>query len=112
MSQKMTYWLMQFKDLPVQLVWLMQEVSSGETDDEEFSVTVDVNKALRNSLLAEADVIGRTGITTVKGEPTFVIRFTPNPKFVTKDRTGVLGNSAYANPNLDTLNEKIEGGLR
>lgn len=106
MTQKLSYWLMQYAELPVQMVWNMQEASTGETDDDEFSIYPDINKALRTFVLAQADIIGRTCIVKKDGEMKHAIKFGANPKYVTKDRTGVLGKT-WINPRLDRLYTKV-----
>ncbi len=116
MAQKLTHWLGLYKALNIKNVWICQETSNTEsTDDEEYSVTVDVQKKVKTFILAEADVIGRTMISKVddgsgKVVPQFGIAFLPNGKFITKDRTGVLP-SYLANPNLDVIYNKIFKGV-
>lgn len=102
MSQKMMYWLMMYEELPVHKVWMLQETSQGEAEDDEFSIFPDMNKALRNFVMAEADVIGRTCIIKHDGEMKHAVKFGANNRFVTKDRTGDLGKT-WVNPRLDKM---------
>ena len=106
MSQKLAYWLMQFDELPVQKVWLMQETTSTDPTEDEVDITVDANKAMRNMLLSQADIIGRTCLIKHDGQTKFAVKFAPNTNFVTKDRTGVLGKT-FVNPNLDNLYSRV-----
>ena len=105
-TQKVSYWLMMFKELPIQNVWNVQETFTGETEDDEFSIYPDVNKALRSFLLAEADIIGRTCIIKKDNEMKYAVRFGANNRYVTKDRTGKLGKT-WINPRLDKMYEKV-----
>lgn len=108
MSQKIQYWLMQFEELPVHKVWLLQETSMGETDDEEFAIFPDMNRALRNFVQSEADVIGRTCIVKYEGQSVHALKFGANTRFITKDRTGDLGKT-WINPRLDKIIAKSVG---
>lgn len=103
MTQKISYWLMLFDELPIHKVWLVQETSTGEAEDDEFSIYPDVNKALKSFLMAQADIIGRTCIIKHDGEMKYALKFGANNRYVTKDRTGNLGSGTYVNPKLEKL---------
>ena len=109
-TERMKYWLQQFEELPIQRVWIFQENSnSDDVDSEEYSIFPAINKGLRTYVLSEADIIARTYIA--KGELGVVYRLSaaPNPKYVTKDRTGLINRGAINNPDLTKLYNVVFG---
>lgn len=107
MSEKLKYWLYQFKqlrDVGIMNIWVLQETSNAEElDNEEYSIYPAVNTSVRIYILEEADLIFRTFIGKGKnGEPTFKISGKPNPLYVTKDRTGKL-SGIISNPSLEAM---------
>ena len=103
MSERMKYWLMMFKELPLQKVWLCQESANAEDiENDEYSIFPALNKSLRVFVQSEADIIGRTYIKQISpGKVQFRLSVAPNPTFITKDRTNVLGG-VIPNPKLKT----------
>jgi hypothetical protein len=97
-GQKMIYWLAAFSTLPMHQVWLVQEKSGGEGDDEMsgYDIYPDLPTQVRNYVLGDADVIGRTFKKTVEDKTTgkpvtqFRIQFGPSENILTGDRTGNL----------------------
>lgn len=108
MSEKLKYWLQTFKDLPLQKVWLCQESTNAEDlESEEYTIFPAVNKSLRLYVQSEADIIGRTFIKQVEtGKVQFRMSVAPNPTYVTKDRTNLLGG-VIPNPKLNKLYDKV-----
>lgn len=104
MSEKLKYWMQQFKALDVQNIWNFQEQSnSDEVDSEEFSIFPAVNNSVRIYALEEADIIMRTFIGKDKeGKSEFKISAKPNPNYVTKDRTGKL-SGVIAKPSIEKM---------
>lgn len=110
MSDRMKYWLHLFKELPIYNIWTFQEGSNSENvDSDEFSIFPAVNASLRTYVLSDADIIARTYISrdATTGEVVYKMSAAPNPKFVTKDRTGLINSGAIKNPNLEKLHEYI-----
>jgi len=107
MSEKLRYWLHQFKLLKekgVMNVWVLQEhANSDELDSDEYSIYPAINQSVRTYILEEADMIFRTLIGKDKtGNAQFKISAKPNPLYVTKDRTGML-SGVIPDPNLEAM---------
>lgn len=107
MSDKLKYWLQQFEELPLQRVWLFQENSNSEdVESDEFSIYPAINKSLRTYALSEADIIARTYIAKTEKGIQYRLNASPNPNYVTKDRTNAL-KGAVPNPSLSKLHKLI-----
>ena len=102
-TEKMKYWLQQFKELPIQKVWLFQESANAEDlDSDEYTIFPASSKSIRLYAMAEADVIARTYIVKQDKGIQFRLSALPNPLYITKDRTNTL-TGAIPNPDLSKL---------
>lgn len=105
MNEKMKYWLQKFKELPIQNVWLHQEMSNStaDIDSDEFSISPALNPGLSTYILSEADVIARMYIANTPSGISYRINASPNATYVTKDRTRKLNKAPINNPDLTKM---------
>lgn len=115
-AQKMIFWLSAFNNLPLHKVWLCQEASGSEDADvKDVDTYPDLSRKIRTYVCSDATVIGRMMVKLLDGVdekgqpvqlPSFRLMVAPSDKWLSKDRTQMLGKG-IVNPKIDELLEKI-----
>lgn len=111
-AQKMVYWLNAFNSLPIHKVWLCQEGSGAEDADvKDVDVYPDLSRKIRTYVCSDATVIGRMSIKMKDNgdgteTPVFRLIVAPSSKWLSKDRTQLLGKGIVS-PKIDDLVQKI-----
>lgn len=118
--------ILQFRNLPMNIVFLAQE-KRGYTEDEDEAPEVfpEVSPSIRTTLTASVDVIGRmyvrevvekqkvNGKTRSVSRPEYMMQVGPSERYVTKDRSSVLPSVIRLGPdqnNLEKIITKIKEG--
>lgn len=113
MTQKMTYWLQMFRQLPYHQIWLCQErTTSDDSEMQGFMGFPDLSRAVRNYTWQFADVIGRMSKRMKEdGTVEYILQTGASDVYVTKDRLNVLG-AGMVNPNFEAIVNLMRGGKK
>jgi phage nucleotide-binding protein len=117
LSQVLKTWLINFRNLPMNVVFIAQEKRDKDEDleSDEASVYPQVTPSVKAILCASVDVIGRTFVSesTVEGKivTKFCMRLAPGPKYIAKIRVpeGAEFPKAISNPSYDKLKKIMDG---
>lgn len=121
LSQILKRWLIDFRNLPMNVVFILQEKRDKDDDleSDEASVYPQVSPSVRAILGAAVDVIGRTYVmekTDAEGKTVtkFCLRVAPGPKYLAKIRLprGAQTPKSIANPSYDALIKIMNGGYQ
>ena len=122
LSQVLKRWLIDFRNLPMNVVFIAQERRDKDEDIEsdEASVFPQVTPSVRGILGAAVDVIGRTYVTetldpnTGKAKTKFCLRVAPGPKYLAKIRlpSGASTPNSLVNPRYESLVKIMNGGYQ
>lgn len=121
LSQMMKRWMIDFRNLPMNVVFIAQEkkLNDDDLESDEVSVFPQVSASARSILSAAVDVIGRTYVTEVShpDKPEVMIakycmRITPNSRFQAKIRipVGATTPASIVNPSYAALKKIMNGG--
>lgn len=118
LSQVMKRWLIDFRNLPMNVVFIAQEKKTNDDDleSDEVSVFPQVSGSVRAILGAAVDVIGRTYTTETvdeegKSHLKFCMRILPNSRYMAKVRLpiGAVAPPSIVNPNYAALQKIMSG---
>lgn len=117
LSQVMKRWLIDFRNLPMNVVFIAQEKRTNDDDlaSDEVSVFPQVSGSVKAILGAAVDVIGRTYVVEHETEngivPRYCMRIQPNTTYLAKIRVPVGGSSpaSIANPSYAALKKIMSG---
>lgn len=118
LSQVMKRWLIDFRNLPMNVVFIAQEKKTNDDDleSDEVSVFPQVSGSVKAILGAAVDVIGRTYTTETidendKARLRFCMRILPNSRYMAKIRLPVGAQSppSIVNPNYAALQKIMSG---
>jgi phage nucleotide-binding protein len=118
LSQIMKRWLIDFRNLPMNVVFIAQERKSSDDDldSDEISVFPQVSGSVRAILGAAVDVIGNTFVKQTETEEgktvtRFCMRITPDTKHMAKIRlpVGALSPTSIVNPSYAQLKLIMNG---
>lgn len=121
--------ILQFRNLPMHVVFLAQEKRGfAEDDDEAPEVFPEVSPSIRTTLTAAVDIIGRVyvrevsekqkvnGKTKTVSKPEYRMHIGPSERYVTKDRSeSGLPSVIRLGPGLDNLEvlvQRIKKGVK
>lgn len=112
--------ILNFRELPMHVVYLAQERRGyAEEDEEAPEVYPEVSPSVRTTLTAAVDIIGRQYVreVVVKGgegkkvaQPSFRMLIGPSERYVTKDRSEAGLPKVIRDPNITSILKKIKGG--
>ena len=119
LSQLMKRWSVDFRNLPMNVVFIAQEKKDNDEDleSDEASVYPQISPSVRAILGAAVDVIGRTYVSEKVDAKTgntvtkFCTRLTPGPKYQAKIRipAGASSPKSIANPSYKALIKIMNG---
>jgi len=119
MSQLMKRWAIDFRNLPMNVVFIAQEKKDNDDDleSDEASVYPQISPSVRGILGAAVDVIGRTYVSEKVDAKTgttltrFCMRLTPGPRYQAKIRLpiGAKSPKSIANPSYKALIKIMKG---
>ena len=117
LSQIMKRWMIDFRNLPMNVVFIAQEKRTNDDDlaSDEVTVFPQVSGSVKAILGAAVDVIGRTYVVEQdidgKTTPKYCMRITPNTTYLAKIRIPVGGKapSSIANPSYAALKKIMRG---
>lgn len=122
LSQVLKRWLIDFRNLPMNVVFIAQERRDKDEDIEsdEASVYPQVTPSVRGILGAAVDIIGRTYVNetldpdTGKAKTRFCLRVAPGPKYLAKIRlpSGAVSPNSLVNPRYESLVKIMNGGYQ
>jgi phage nucleotide-binding protein len=122
LSQIMKRWLIDFRNLPMNVVFIAQEKRDKEEDldSDDSSVYPQVTPSVRAILGAAVDIIGRTYVNeavnaeTGKTKLKFCLRIAPGPTYLAKIRLpiGAQTPKSIVNPTYDALIKIMNGGYK
>jgi hypothetical protein len=122
LSQILKRWLIDFRNLPMNVVFIAQERRDKDEDleSDEASVYPQVIPSVRGILGAAVDVIGRTYVSettdanTGKTKTRFCMRLTPGPRYMAKIRlpAGAQTPNSIVNPSYEALVKIMNGGYK
>jgi phage nucleotide-binding protein len=118
LSQIMKRWLIDFRNLPMNVVFIAQEkkTNDDDLDSDEVSVFPQVSGSVKAILGAAVDVIGRTYTSETvddegKSQLKFCMRIMPNNRYMAKIRLpiGAMAPPSIVNPNYNALQKIMTG---
>lgn len=119
LSQVMKRWLIEYRNLDMNVVFLAQEKRSNDEDleSDEASVFPQISPSVKAILGAAVDVIGRTFVIENEEQETgktvtrFCMRIMPNPTYLAKIRLpmGAVSPAVIANPSYAALTKIMNG---
>ena len=122
LSQILKRWLIDFRNLPMNVVFIAQERRDRDEDldSDDASVYPQVTPSVRGILGAAVDVIGRTYVSettdanTGKTKNRFCMRIAPGPRYMAKIRlpTGAHTPNSIVNPRYGSLVKIMNGGYK
>ena len=123
LSQIMKRWLIDFRNLPMNVVFIAQEKRNDDDDldSDQVSVFPQLSASVRGILGGAVDVIGNTYVREVEDDKNpgktrikFCMRIGPNSKYLAKCRTprGAKCPSSIVNPSYDALQKIMRGELK
>lgn len=122
LSQIMKRWLIDFRNLPMHVVFIAQEKRDRDEDleSDDASVYPQVTPSVRGILGAAVDVIGRTYVSeatdanTGKTRNRFCMRIAPGPRYMAKIRLpmGAQTPNSIVNPRFESLVKIMNGGYK
>lgn len=120
LSQVLKRWLIEFRDLPMNVVFIAQEKRSSDDDIDADTVSVfpQLSASVRGILGGAVDVIGNTYIreTEVNGKVInkYCMRIGSNPKYLSKCRVpaGSYCPPSIVNPTFEGLNKIMRGEIK
>lgn len=121
LSQILKRWLIDFRNLPMNVIFIAQERRDKDEDleSDEASVYPQVTPSVRGILGAAVDVIGRTYVKEVadsegKTKNKFCMRVAPGPKYLAKIRlsSGAQTPNSIVNPRYESLIKIMNGGYQ
>lgn len=111
-GQKMIYWLTAFSSLPVHILWLAQERNGSDDADSPYEVFPDLPAQVRNYVMSDADVIGRTYKKELEKDgkkiTSYRVMFDGPEEYVLGDRTKTLPK-AMANAKVSHVIQRMFG---
>ena len=122
LSQILKRWLIDFRNLPMNVVFIAQEKRDREEDleSDDASVYPQVTPSVRGILGAAVDVIGRTYVSEVTDADTgktknrYCMRLVPGPRYMAKIRlpAGAQTPNSIVNPSYEALVKIMNGGYK
>lgn len=122
LAQIMKRWLIDYRNLPMNVIFIAQEKRDKEEDleSDDASVYPQVTPSVRAILGAAVDVIGRTYVSEIANPETgktkikFCMRIQPGPTYLAKIRLPIGGESpkSIVNPRYESLIKIMNGGYK
>jgi phage nucleotide-binding protein len=122
LSQILKTWLINFRNLKMNVVFIAQEKRDKDEDleSDESSVYPQVTPSVKAILCAAVDVIGRTYVSEATNSQTgktvtkFCLRLAPGPRYLTKIRLpiGAQTPKSISDPSYNKLKKIMDGEYR